>query len=167
MSQAGKEKKILVPNSVNTRLGEENSEKNSKKIQKIKKPLSDIIFSQDGMRQARKEKKILVPNSVQTRFGEENSQKNSKRIQKIKKNPFPALKKFQSRFPFILGLGKKIPKKIAKKFKKLKNPFLALFFAKTGLVRPRKRKKKFSPKFRSYSTRARKFRKKQEKNSTN
>ena len=43
-------KKILVPNSVNTRSGQENSEKNSKKIQKIKKPISGIIFSQNGMR---------------------------------------------------------------------------------------------------------------------
>ena len=45
-----KKKKILLPNSVQTRLGQENSEKNSKKIEKIKKPLSDIIFSQNGMR---------------------------------------------------------------------------------------------------------------------
>ena len=45
-----KKKKILLPNSVQTRLGQENSEKNSKKIKKIKRPLSDIIFSQNGMR---------------------------------------------------------------------------------------------------------------------
>ena len=44
------EKKNFVPISVHTRPGEENSEKNSKKIQKIKKPLSGIIFSQNGMR---------------------------------------------------------------------------------------------------------------------
>ena len=31
--------------------------KNSKKIEKIIKPLSDIIFSQNGMREAEKEKK--------------------------------------------------------------------------------------------------------------
>ena len=36
------------------------------------------------------------------------------------------------RFPFILGLSKKISKKIAKKLKKLKNFFPALFLAKTG-----------------------------------
>ena len=40
--------------------------------------------------------------------------------------------KFYSRIPFILDPGKKIPKKIAKKFKKLKNLFPALFLAKTG-----------------------------------
>ena len=31
--------------------------KNSKKVQKIQKPLSDIIFSQNGMRQAKKKEK--------------------------------------------------------------------------------------------------------------
>ena len=46
-----KEKKILLPNSVRTRPRQENSEKKDKKIEKIKKkPLSDIIFSQNGMR---------------------------------------------------------------------------------------------------------------------
>ena len=43
-------KKNLVPNSIHTRPGQENSEKNSKKIQKIKKPLSSIIFSENEMR---------------------------------------------------------------------------------------------------------------------
>ena len=57
MRQAEKERKILLPNSVLTRPGQENSEKNCKKIEKIKKPLSDIIFSQNGMRQAEKERK--------------------------------------------------------------------------------------------------------------
>ena len=77
-------KKILVWNSVHPQLGEENSEKNSKKIEKIKKPLSSIIFSQNGMRLAEKEtKKTLVPNSVHTRPREENSEKNSKKIKKF------------------------------------------------------------------------------------
>ena len=40
-------KKNLVLNSVHTQPGEENSEKNSKKIQK---PLSGVIFRQNGMR---------------------------------------------------------------------------------------------------------------------
>ena len=44
-----REKKILLPNVVHTRPGQENSEKNSKKIQKIKKPHSSIIFSQNRM----------------------------------------------------------------------------------------------------------------------
>jgi len=45
-----REKKNLVPNSVHTLPGQENSGKNSKKIQKIKIPHSSIIFSQNGMR---------------------------------------------------------------------------------------------------------------------
>ena len=98
MRLADKEKKKnLVPNSVHTRFGKENSKKNRKKNQKIKKPLSGIIFSQNRMRQAKKERK-----------------------------------KFQSRIPFTLDDGKRIPKKIAKKFKKLKNLIPALFLAKSG-----------------------------------
>ena len=50
-----------------------------------------------------------------------------------------------------------------KKFEKLKKPFPALCLAKTGLDRPRKREKTFSPEFRSHSTRARKFQKKKAK----
>ena len=62
-------------------------------------------------------------------------------------------KKFQSRIPFILGPRKKIPKGIAKKFKKLKNPFPALFLSKTGWDKPGKREKNFSPEFRSHPSR--------------
>ena len=51
-----KENKILVPNFVQTRPGQENSEKNSKKIQKIVKPIPSNIFSQNGMRYAEKVK---------------------------------------------------------------------------------------------------------------
>ena len=43
-------KKILVPNSIPTLAGQEYFEKNSKKIQKIKEPLSGIIFTQNGIR---------------------------------------------------------------------------------------------------------------------
>ena len=51
MKQAEKErKKILASNSVHTQPEQENSEKNSKKILKIKKPLSGIISNQNGMR---------------------------------------------------------------------------------------------------------------------
>ena len=45
--------------------------------------------------------------------------------------------------PFILDPGKKIPKKIVKKLKKLKNHFSTFFLAKMGCDSPRKRKKKF------------------------
>ena len=105
-----------MPNSVQTRPGQENSEKNRKKIQKIEKPRSGIIFTQNGMRLAEK-----------------------------------ARKNFLSRIPFIVGQGKKILKKVAKKFNKLKNLIPALFLAKTGLDWPKK-KKKISPKFRSWNS---------------
>ena len=132
MRQAEKErKKILSPNSIHTQPGQENSEKDSKKIQKIKKPHSGIIFRQNGTRQAGKKRKLLVPNLVHTRPGLENSEKKSKKIQKIKKTPFrhyvqpkrgmrqaeKEKKKIQFRIPFTLDQGKKISKKIAKKFK--------------------------------------------------
>ena len=81
-------KKNLVPNSVHTRPGQENSKQNSKKIQEIKKLNSGFISIKKGLREAEKEKKILVPNSVHTRPGQENSEKNTKKIQKIKKPLF-------------------------------------------------------------------------------
>ena len=77
----------MVPNSVHSRPGQENSLKNRKKNQNIKKPLSDIIFSQNSDRQ-KKRAKIFVPHFVRTRTGDENSEKNSKKIQKIKKPLF-------------------------------------------------------------------------------
>ena len=52
-----KKKKYLVQNSVHTRPGQENSEENSKKIQKIIKPFLGISFSQNRMRTTEKEKK--------------------------------------------------------------------------------------------------------------
>ena len=45
-----REENILVTNFIHTQPKQENSEKNSKKIQKIKKPLSGIIFSQNETR---------------------------------------------------------------------------------------------------------------------
>ena len=113
---------------------------------KIKKPLSGIIFSQNGLRQAEKErKKNLVANSVHSQPGQEYSVKSSKKNQKIKiprssiifsqngmRQPGKERKKIQSRIPFILDQGKNIPKKIAKKIKKLKNLGPALFLSKKG-----------------------------------
>ena len=69
----------------------ENSKKNSKKIQKIKKVNSGIIPIQSGLRETEKwRKKNLVPNSVHSRPGQENSEKKSKKIQKIIK-PLPGI----------------------------------------------------------------------------
>ena len=65
--------KILVLNFVPTRPELENSQKNSKKIQKIKKHHSSIISIQTGLRLAEKEiKKNSVTNFVPTRPGQEN-----------------------------------------------------------------------------------------------
>ena len=52
-----REKNISGPNSADTGPWQENSEKNSKKIQNFKKPLSGIFFGQNGMRYAEKETK--------------------------------------------------------------------------------------------------------------
>ena len=49
-----REKKNFVPNSVHTKPGEENLEKNRKKIKKVN---SGIISIQNGLRMAEKEKK--------------------------------------------------------------------------------------------------------------
>ena len=57
MRQAEKEKKFLVPNSVQAQPEIENSKKNSKKIQKIKKVNSGIISIQNGLTEAEKERK--------------------------------------------------------------------------------------------------------------
>ena len=63
-----RDKRILDPNSANTRPGGENSENNSKKIQKIEKQLSGVSYSQNGMIQdeigGKRDKRILNPNSV-------------------------------------------------------------------------------------------------------
>ena len=92
MRQDKKEKKKnLLPNSVQTRLGQETSEKNSKKIEKIKKPLSDIIFSQNGMRQAEKEgKKFYLRMSFILDPAKKIPKKIVKKLKKFKKL-FPAL----------------------------------------------------------------------------
>ena len=42
-------------------------------------------------------------------------------------------KKFQARIPLILDPGKKIPKKIAKKFKKFKKPLSSIIFSQHGM----------------------------------
>ena len=146
MRQDEKEKKISVPTSVHTRPGEENSKKNRKKIKKKKKNSFWYYFQPKQNEIGReREKTILVLNSVHTRLGQENSENNSKKNQKIKKlnsgiisiqkglrEAEKETKTFQSQIPFILDLGKKIPKKIVKNFKKLKNLFPALFLATTG-----------------------------------
>ena len=141
--------------------GKKIPKKIAKKLKKLKNLFPTLFLAKTGMRQAKKKRKILVSNSIHTQTELENSKKNSKKIQKIKKvysgiisiqnglkEAEKERKKFQSRIPFIPHQGKKIAKKIAKKFKNLKNLFPALFLAKTGKDRPRKREKNFSPEFR-------------------
>ena len=87
-------KKILVPNSVHTRPGQENSEKASIKIRKIIKPLQSIVFSQIGMRYAEGARKNFSPEfrsySTLTRKFRKKLQKNSKNFKKLK-HLFPTL----------------------------------------------------------------------------
>ena len=92
----------------------------------MKKHHSGIISIKTGMRQAEKErKKKFCPE-----FRSYPGKKTPKKFQEIKKNHSGIISiktgmrwaekekiKFQSRIPFLLNLGKKIPKKIAKNFK--------------------------------------------------
>ena len=76
LAKKEKKKKILILNSVHTRSGQENSEKNFKKIRKIIKPLPGIFFFPKLVEMGQKRgKKSLVSNSVHTRPGQENSKK--------------------------------------------------------------------------------------------
>ena len=54
-------------------------------------------------------------------------------------------KKFQSRIPFLLDSGKKIPKKIAKKIKKLKTSFWYYFQPKWVEIGREREKKNLVP----------------------
>ena len=90
MTQAEKER-----NEFQTRIplildpGEKIPKKNSKKIQKIKKQISGVIFSQNGIRKdeigRERGKRISDPNSAHTWPGGANSEKNCRKIIKIKK----------------------------------------------------------------------------------
>ena len=89
-----------------------------------------------------REKKHLGPNSVHIGPRHGNSERNSKKMKKPLSGNISSQtrmrqvgkgrKIFQARIPLILDPGKKIPKNIATKFKKLKNLFQAIFLAKTG-----------------------------------
>ena len=128
MRRAEKEKKKNFTSEF--RLNLTWSRKFRKKLEKLKKPLSDINFNQNGLRQALNEKKKnLLPNSVHTRPKQEKSEKNSKKIEKIKKTSFRHY-----------------------------------FLPKWDEIGREREKKNFTSEFRSCSTEARKFRKKQQKN---
>ena len=74
---------------------------------------------------------------------------------------------FYPRIPLILDPGKKIPQKIVRKIKKLKNLFPALFLAKTGQERPKKWKQKFYSRIPFIVDQRKKISKKIVKNSKN
>ena len=88
MRKAEKERnKILVPNSVLTRLGLENSKKKiAKKLKKKKTSFRHYLYPKWDEKGRERAKKILVPNSVPTRPRQENSKKNIKIIQNIQKH---------------------------------------------------------------------------------
>ena len=51
-------------------------------------------------------------------------------------------KKFQSRIPFTLDPGNKIPKKNRKKIKKIKKPISGVIFSQNGMRQAEKERKK-------------------------
>ena len=86
--QLTKRKKKLSFQSVPTRPGIENSKKNNKKIQKIKKHYYGFISAKTGWETPRKrEKKIIVPICSYPIRNRE-LKKNSNKIQKIKKHHY-------------------------------------------------------------------------------
>ena len=119
-------------------------------------------------------KRIIVP-ILPTLLWIKNSKKNSSKIKKIKKHHSSFIssqiglgkdekvsKKKLSFQSFHPNLESRIPKKIAKKFKKIKNIILALFLAKPGQGMPRKKKK--IGMIYSYQNRARAFPKRKKAN---
>ena len=83
-AEKGKKKKNLFPNSVQTRPGQEHSQKNSKKIQEIIKPIPGVIFSQNGDKIGRKsETKFYSRIPIITNPGKKIPKKKGKKIQKI------------------------------------------------------------------------------------
>ena len=90
MRQAEKERKeFQTPIPLILDVGEKIPKKNCKKIQKIKKQLSGVSFSQNGIRQdeigQERDKRMLNPNSAHSRPGGENSEKKiQKKFKKLK-----------------------------------------------------------------------------------
>ena len=157
-------KKNFVLNSVPIRPGQENSKKNSKKIQCIKRIILAIFLLKTGWHRPRKRKKKFVPNSVLPDPGKEIP----KKIKTSFRNYFYPKRAEIGRerekkifipnsVPSRLGLenSQRTRKKILKK-----KIILTIFQCKLGWDRPTKREKKFRPEFRYYPTRVRKFPKK-------
>ena len=84
-------KKVFVPNSVHTQPGEENFEKNRKKIKKLKNLFPELFLAKTGVdRPKKREKKILSRFPFILGLGKKNSKKIEKKFKKLK-NLFPVL----------------------------------------------------------------------------
>ena len=131
---------------------------------------------QDG--KIRESSKIKIMVSFWTR--NRKFRKSRKKIQNLKKFHYKFISsqsglekdekernKNYSSISFLPDAFYKIPKKIARKFKKLKSTIMATFQAKIGRKRLRKREIKITVPFRSCLTRVIKFQKKQRQNSKN
>ena len=147
MRQAEKEKK-KIQSRISFLLdpGKKIPNKIAKKFEKLKNLIPALFLSETGLYRPRKREKNFGPElrTIPTRFRK--FKKNSKKNRKLKKKSFwhyfypirdeigreRGKKKIQSRIPFLLDPGKKIPKKIAKKFENFKNIFLELFLSKSG-----------------------------------
>ena len=114
-----KGEKNFIMSTISTRPGSEHSQKNSKTIQKSKKKKkkrhSSFVYSQIGLGQAKKEIYIYIYFFF-----------------------FFFFLRFQ--VPFLPNPGWRIPKKIVKKFKKLKNVIWSSFLYKLGQDKPKKEK---------------------------
>ena len=138
-----------------------------KKIRKLKNLFPALFLAKTGWDRPRKREKNFTPEfcSYPTR-ARKFEIKNSKKIQKIKKvnSDIISIQNWlgegKNEKNKIYSRARKFQKKKAKKFKKWNKLFPALFLAKMGWDRRRKREKNFRPEFCSYSTRARKFWKK-------
>ena len=81
-----REKKNLVPNTVPTQPGLENSKKIAKIFKKLKNIILSIFLSKPGdeICREREKKKNLLPNSVPTQPWLENSKRIAKKFKKLK-----------------------------------------------------------------------------------
>ena len=142
-------KKILPPNSVDSRPRQENSEKNSKKIEKIKKTSFRHYFlpkrDEIGREREKKNKNFTSEFRSCLTEGRKLRKKQEKNLKNLKTSfrhysqpkrdeigREREKKKFYFRIPFKPDSSEKIPKKIAKELKKFKkNLFPILISTKT------------------------------------
>ena len=152
----------------------------NRKLKKIAKKLKHIFIAsfevKMGWEQPRKREKKTIVSINSYLIKDRKFKTNSKKIQKIKKHRYGFFssqngqgeaekerKKNYRSDQFLPDQEQKINKKIAKKFKKLKNIVVASFQAKMGGERPRKREKKIIVLINSYRTRNRKLKKNSKK----